>query len=1840
MPVTEHISVHVRVRPLSDAEVERGGGAWREVGNTLYQVDPATDIRVSDSPYTLDTVFDGRTTTREVYLATTQAIIHQVVQGFNGTVFAYGQTSSGKTHTMRGGGEHPGIVPLAVQEVFDLIAATQDREFLLRVSYMEIYNEDINDLLAPENQRLHVHESKEAGVHVAGLREDIVSSPEQASWVVLALLEEGERHRHVGETKMNKTSSRSHTIFRMVVESRSFADAAGGPSPDPDDFGAIRVSSLTLVDLAGSERMAKTGAEGQRAREGAAINKSLLTLGTVINKLSEGGGAGSHIPYRDSKLTRILQPALGGNARTAIICAVTPAALHVEESHSTLRFACRAKRVVNNATVNEVLSDAAVLKRQAREIEELRTILEGSGSAREVETQIHSLRAELLRKEQDNERMQLDLALEKEERERAQRKIDSMTRMMLDGARGGDAEKPKSKRENRRETWCPGAGQRKRPLLPALAGAVEEGEEEGGVEEELGEAGAERPALPPSRRSEGAALLLPGQASPPHKLSRGSGGSSGVERMETGEQQAADCPSEEVRLLREQVAELTTAQGFMQRELDRMVELAGEQAEALRPSISRGKGRASLLQMKEMEWRIRQLVGQLEEAQARLQETEQVWLEAAALEANAREESQQAWRAQQEALEARCTDLDASAQTLKQEVSMEALQLKAELQAATDRLEEVGRERAISDAKSARQKQELDELAATVAAHTEEKAAVKAAADTAKEKLAEAESRVRNLYEENTRLTAHISDLESRKRAPLYQKKQEEELRAALEGAKEAEIRAVAAELAAKEARVNEESATSTVSELRQTITRLEGAAQEAALEASARLEAAHAKAATETTRLEAALELMRSELTAQLETATAAAAVAEVNFEQQGAELEDARAEMCRLEEEIVGLKASLEEVQACADTATVHIHFLEEKGEADAAAAAEAAEAASRQLLETRRVSDALAAAEAATQQALMQAAEEAARLAQEHEAAVSAALAAHEEELGAALVERQELVAKRRELQDTLKDLRRRHKEDVARLSLALKTATQGSKGTEKASDRAQKEAEKLRSKVTELEAKLRAAVQDKNSAQNEKAAAERELKAMRSQAERLTKNMDKITGVEEKKRESIMVGFNQTKSRLQIAEEGLHRASVEVEKLQFELSIKAGEARALDEELQESKGEVARLTDERDGLTDQLAAASEDAEGLRNSLAASAASTQALSEEKDALATLLAQGEDRLADMEAALAQGRAEAASREENIASLAARIEEGQRELEAESAKVGDLKKELESVRVRLTEQEAAHAQAAEAAAEREAVARSTVECLETEARELADRLRGAEAELAERSEAARSLKAELDLATQELTRLQGALAAAKTANSELEGSLGTARAELAELGAAHVGLERAKAELEAALAAEREAGVAAEARIAQAHEETAECQATLLAAQENLAQAGAEAEARQRHLTAEVEDAKAVAEAARASWGEETAALSARIDELELQLTGAAEALAASRAAQEADEAQASQVQEVLRAESDALRQTLAAAQADLQAAHAAHESELAQLQCTLDQAQEAQQTALRDLQACRADLEKSQEECTDLDMRAMQAEGQSAALRQEVVGLKEQADAWREERSMLSTQLAELEDALRAAQEAANMARQRLGAAETRAEAAEEELRGAELRVAAARRDAQEAEVQCQRLRDEVDAVEEQLLASADDLQKQSEQAAAQLQALQTELAAARAVQQRQQVPPSPDPALADRCAALEAELRKSKRREEKLQALQYRLREDVKACGGDLARLEDLRERRSLEYELDRTQNRASREKAALRDQLRAALAKCAALEGGVKGGAPRPGVLQARENVRPC
>ncbi|PIA14448.1 kinesin-domain-containing protein, partial [Coemansia reversa NRRL 1564] len=260
------------------------------------------------------------------------------MSGFNGTIFAYGQTSSGKTHTMYGSGSELGIIKLAVKNMFDMVNSDTNREYLLRVSFLEIYNEVLRDLLEPTKSNLKIHENSKHEIFVGDLSEHIVFNAAQVEEV----LQKGDRNRHIAGTNMNERSSRSHTIFRIVIESREKAFT-----------GAVKVSCLNLVDLAGSERVGQTGAEGQRLKEGAHINKSLLALGTVIGRLSEDGGDRGHVPYRDSKLTRILQPSLGGNAKTLIICTITPSPDYADETLSTLKFASRAKTIRNTPEVNE-----------------------------------------------------------------------------------------------------------------------------------------------------------------------------------------------------------------------------------------------------------------------------------------------------------------------------------------------------------------------------------------------------------------------------------------------------------------------------------------------------------------------------------------------------------------------------------------------------------------------------------------------------------------------------------------------------------------------------------------------------------------------------------------------------------------------------------------------------------------------------------------------------------------------------------------------------------------------------------------------------------------------------------------------------------------------------------------------------------------------------------------------------------------------------------------------------------------------------------------------------------------------------------------------------------------------------------------------------------------------------------------------------------------------------------------------------------------------------------------------------------------------------------------------
>ncbi|KAJ6741700.1 CENTROMERE PROTEIN E [Salix viminalis] len=440
----ERIHVAVRARPLSAEDTK--STPWKISGNSIL-------IPNYSNKFEFDRVFGEACKTEEVYRSKTKEIVTAAVRGFNGTVFAYGQTNSGKTHTMRGTANEPGVIPLAVHDLFHIIQQDVDREFLLRMSYMEIYNEDINDLLAPEHRKLQIHESTERGIYVAGLREEIVASPQQ----VLDLMQFGESHRHIGETNMNLYSSRSHTIFRMIIESRDRT----GDDDSSNSCDAVRVSVLNLVDLAGSERAAKTGAEGVRLKEGSHINKSLMTLGTVIKKLSEGAESqGGHVPYRDSKLTRILQPALGGNANTAIICNITLAQVHTDETKSSLQFASRALRVTNCAHVNEILTDAALLKRQKKEIEELREKLQGSQSEH-LGKEILNLRNTLLQSELERERIALELEEEKRaqvEREKVlqeqAKRIENLSSMVLYSNR--DENRDQHKRGKRRDTWCPG----------------------------------------------------------------------------------------------------------------------------------------------------------------------------------------------------------------------------------------------------------------------------------------------------------------------------------------------------------------------------------------------------------------------------------------------------------------------------------------------------------------------------------------------------------------------------------------------------------------------------------------------------------------------------------------------------------------------------------------------------------------------------------------------------------------------------------------------------------------------------------------------------------------------------------------------------------------------------------------------------------------------------------------------------------------------------------------------------------------------------------------------------------------------------------------------------------------------------------------------------------------------------------------------------------------------------------------------------------------------------------------------------------------------------------------
>lgn len=319
--------------------------------------------------FTFDGAYFMDSTGEQIYNDIVFPLVESVIQGYNGTVFAYGQTGAGKTFSMQGiasVSEQRGVIPRAFDHIFDAVATTENVKFLVHCSYLEIYNEEVRDLLGADSKcKLEIKERPDRGVYVAGLSMHVCHDVSTCK----ELMDRGFNNRHVGATLMNADSSRSHSIFTVYVEGIS------------ESNGSIRMGKLNLVDLAGSERQSKTGATGDRFKEATKINLSLSALGNVISALVDGKS--KHIPYRDSKLTRLLQDSLGGNTKTIMIACVSPSDNNYDETLSTLRYANRAKNIKNKPKINEDPKDA-LLREYQEEIERLKGLVQNNNNPQHV----------------------------------------------------------------------------------------------------------------------------------------------------------------------------------------------------------------------------------------------------------------------------------------------------------------------------------------------------------------------------------------------------------------------------------------------------------------------------------------------------------------------------------------------------------------------------------------------------------------------------------------------------------------------------------------------------------------------------------------------------------------------------------------------------------------------------------------------------------------------------------------------------------------------------------------------------------------------------------------------------------------------------------------------------------------------------------------------------------------------------------------------------------------------------------------------------------------------------------------------------------------------------------------------------------------------------------------------------------------------------------------------------------------------------------------------------------------------------------------------------------------
>ena len=367
---SECVKVAIRVRPMNKHEIEQNSKLCVQVDVANSTVSVISDKNESKT-FPFDYVYPMETTQREVYDQVAFPIVDSIFQGYNGTVFAYGQTGCGKTFTMMGIVTDPdlkGIIPNAFSHIFGFIKTEgESKKFFLRCSFVEIYNEEVRDLLGNKDKKLDIREDPKKGTILKDLTYVTIKNPTD----IEKCLEKGNKNRHVGHTSMNDQSSRSHSLFTVYLEIEEKAENGNS---------RIKSGKLNLVDLAGSERVGKTNATGQTFDEGKKINLSLTALGSVIDALSQNR---KYVPYKDSKLTRLLADSLGGNTKTVMFANISPASYNYDETLGTLRYASRAKLIKNAPVVNEDPKDA-LLRKYEEEIKALKEKLANGGNLNDI----------------------------------------------------------------------------------------------------------------------------------------------------------------------------------------------------------------------------------------------------------------------------------------------------------------------------------------------------------------------------------------------------------------------------------------------------------------------------------------------------------------------------------------------------------------------------------------------------------------------------------------------------------------------------------------------------------------------------------------------------------------------------------------------------------------------------------------------------------------------------------------------------------------------------------------------------------------------------------------------------------------------------------------------------------------------------------------------------------------------------------------------------------------------------------------------------------------------------------------------------------------------------------------------------------------------------------------------------------------------------------------------------------------------------------------------------------------------------------------------------------------